>query len=212
MTYPLTPTRSIRMVPPAASRFVLPPSVVDAGQRHTPAVAAVPTVPAIPVLTEIPDVELLYAGTWETSTGQFTWTPDHIASAVAAVDDPAIHAPFLKIGHTSVWGDGEPAMGLVRNLRTNANGTVLLGDFVGVPAWLAAVMPFAWPGRSIEGWFDWSTANMGVHPFVLEAVAMLGVVAGAVETLSELPVMFSDSAPPGTTVDGTPVEELADAA
>lgn len=192
------------LVLPAASAYPLDPT------RPVPR-AATPTVvtPDDPVLVTVPDVELLYAGTWATSTGEFTWTPEHLTAAIAALDDPAIKSPVLKIGHTSEWGDGEPALGLIRNLRTNDNRTILSGDLVGVPAWLAAVMPTAWPGRSIEGYFDWSTANMGNHLFVLTALALLGVVAGAVETLSELPVLFGPTAPAGTTVDDVPIEDLA---
>jgi hypothetical protein len=167
-------------------------------------------LPEHPVLTTIPDVELLYAGTHHCATGWFTWDPSHLASAVAAADDPTFQTPVVKVGHEEPeWLDGEPAMGIIKNLRVNANSTVLSGDLVGVPSWLAQVMPFAFPDRSIEGIFDWNVKPGGMtHPFILTAVALLGVHMGAVHQLADLPSAFAAKPPEGTTVNGKAWEEL----
>lgn len=167
-------------------------------------------LPEHPVLTTIPDVELLYAGTFHTSTGWFTWEPMHLQAAVAAADDPGYQTPVVKVGHTEPqWMDGEPALGIIKNLRVNENITTLIGDLVGVPSWLAQVMPFAFPDRSIEGFFDWNTNMTVAHPFVLTAVALLGVHMGAIHQLADLPSVFAAKPPEGTTVNDKPWAEVA---
>lgn len=168
-----------------------------------------------PALVTVPNVELLSTGTWQTSTGEFTFTKDDLTSAVAATDDPNVKLPRLKIGHLdprftpddgrvaydeTIHGniyDGTPVVGKATNLRLGKDGHTIVGDVAGVPAWLAEVMPTAWPSRSIEGAFEVTTASGRKHGFVLTALALLGDEMPAVETLQDLPVLFSADGPEG---------------
>lgn len=144
------------------------------------------TVPAQPVLKTIKSVQIAQSGTWPTSTGVFTFTPADFAEAVAALDCPAVRRPILKLGHVDPRFDGEPAVGFVANLRTDAEGTSLVGDFTSLPAWLADVAASAYPDRSIEGEYRHVCTLGHTHPFVITAVAFLGVSAPAVGTLTSL--------------------------
>src|SRR4051812_16834895 len=115
---------------------------------------------ARPSLVTIPNVELLEVGEdWHAQSGDFTVTYEHLVAAVAAQDDPAVRTPVLKAGHTDPRFDGQPAYGKVENFRLSENGQTLIGDYVGVPSWLADAMPSAYPRRSIEGFFNWTTAT-----------------------------------------------------
>lgn len=137
-----------------------------------------------PVLATIPRVELMHAGTWNISTGQATFTSDDLAQAIAAMECPAVRRPVLKIGHTDVRFDGEPAVGWIDNLNTD--GSTLWGDYVGMPRWLADVCASAYPDRSIEGWYDFQCQIGHTHPFVLTGVALLGVTPPGIGTLASL--------------------------
>lgn len=137
-------------------------------------------------LVTVPNVELLEVGTWETSTGVFTWTLDDLQAAVAAQDDPGYHTPTLKLGHVDPRFDGEPAVGRVENLRLSDDKQTLIGDYVAVPAWLADALPSAYPDRSIEGQFQLVTATGTTHRFGITAVALLGTVEPAISTLEDV--------------------------
>ncbi|MET8334369.1 phage protease [Streptosporangium canum] len=144
------------------------------------------TVPALPALATIPGVELVQAGQWDISTGCVTFTPEDLAAAVGAIDCPAVRRPVLKVGHTDPRFDGEPAVGWVDNMTLAHSGNTIVGDYVSMPAWLAAALPSAYPDRSIEGFFDFKCQLGHTHPFVLTAVALLGVTAPGVGTLASL--------------------------
>lgn len=153
------------------------------------------TVPERPVLVTIPAVELCQVGTWQASTGEVTFTPEDFAAAIAAQDDPAIRDGVIKLGHGRQPGGLEqPTIGRVINLRTTNEGMTLVGDLVGVPAWLAEVIPSAFPSRSIEGAFNLQTATGHTHRFVLEGVALLGVTLPAVETLEDIARLYGVAA------------------
>lgn len=148
-------------------------------------------VPKAPALSHLPQVELMHVGTWDASTGRHTFTPDDLAFAVAAMDCPAVHRPHIKLGHTDPRFDGEPAAGWVDNLAVN--GGTLVGDLVGMPGWLATpdefghtVIASAYPNRSIEGQYDYRCALGHCHPFVLTALALLGISEPAIGTLASL--------------------------
>lgn len=151
-----------------------------------------PEVPSVPVLATIPRVELGSVGTWNISNID-GWHPtaNDFASAVAALDCPAVRRPVLKFGHSD--GPGDPALGLVDNLAIADDGQTLVGDFVGVPGWLAsadadghAVIASAYPDRSGE-WEHNYVCQLGhTHPFVLHAVALLGVERPGIGTLQSL--------------------------
>lgn len=200
--------RRVATVPRAGARLLTPTAALP-GRAPDPAAAVAIELPPPAALVTIPNVELLVAGTWMTSTGEFTWDPAHLTAAVAAADDPGFQTPVIKIGHEQpTWMGGEPAVGIIKNLRVNGNSTILSGDLVGVPGWLGAVLPYAWPDRSIEGFFDWNTGGAVEHPFVLTALALLGVLAGAVSRLADVPLLWAESGLPGTTVNGKPLAEL----
>jgi hypothetical protein len=149
-------------------------------------------VPSAPPLATVSNVELMHTGTWNISTGVVTFTRDDLANAVAALDCPAVRRPVLKLGHAEpdpVQGmrwDGEPAVGYIANMAVAENGRTLVGDYAGMPSWLGDVIASAYPDRSIEGQFD-HVCQMGhTHPFVVTAVALLGVTAPGIGTLQSL--------------------------
>lgn len=150
-------------------------------------------VPSAPPLSHLPQVELMHAGTWDASTGTHTFTADDFASAIAALDCPAVRRPVIKLGHVDPRFDGEPAVGWVDHLATTNGGRCLVGDLVGMPGWLATpdehghtVIASAYPNRSIEGQWDYRCAIGHTHPFVLTGLALLGISEPAIGTLQSL--------------------------
>jgi hypothetical protein len=150
--------------------------------------------PKTPVLATVPRVELASVGWWDISNAT-DWHPtaQDLAAAVAALDCPAVRRPVLKFGHTGESGEGDPTIGLVDGLSVSDDGQTLLGDFVGVPAWLAAadaqgrsVIASAYPDRSGEFQHDYVCQLGHTHPFVVHAVALLGVVRPGIGTLQSL--------------------------
>jgi hypothetical protein len=139
-----------------------------------------------PVLKTVPDVELIKVGTWPASTGVWTVTSEDLFAAVAAVQSPSVRRPVLKLGHNDTRFDGEPAIGYIDNMRVSDDGSTLLGDYAGIPAWLADVMASAYPDRSIEGQYKHKDQTGHVHDFALTAVALLGVESPAIGTLESL--------------------------
>lgn len=136
-------------------------------------------------------VELVRVGSWALSTGHWNASPADLAAAVAASQCPAVRRPVLWIGHTDNrftprGGDGEPTIGWVENLRLADGGHTLLGDYVGVPAWLDQVMASAYPDRSVEGAYNRKCQLGHTHPFILDGVALLGVTRPGVGTLKSL--------------------------
>lgn len=151
-------------------------------------------VPATPVLATVPGVEIASVGYWNLSNAS-DWHPsaEDLAAAVAALDCPAVRRPVLKFGHTGEPGEGDPSIGIVDNLRLSDDGHTLIGDYVGVPAWLAAadeagrsVLASAYPDRSGEFQRDYICQLGHTHPFVVHAVALLGVVRPGIGTLESL--------------------------
>ena len=128
---------------------------------------------AAPKLVTLPGVELMEAGMeWPLASGPQTFTADDLLAVVASQDDPAVHAPRLKVGHADGRLDGEPAFGKFINLRVVNDGQTLVGDLTGVPEWLAKIMPTAYPNRSVEGALGLTTATGHKWPLVLTAVAL----------------------------------------
>src|SRR6476659_3064498 len=86
------------------------------------------------------------------ASGPHTFIESELVDAVAAIDDPAIVSPRLKLGHSSDYnaaliGDAEQAFGRVENLELGDNNQTIYGDYVGMPEWLASVLPVAYPNR-----------------------------------------------------------------
>jgi hypothetical protein len=72
-----------------------------------------------------------------------------------------------------------------------------------MPGWLAAVAASAFPRRSIEGAYRFACQIGHVHPFVISAVALLGVTAPGVGVLSGLPDIASLYGLSASAADGT---------
>ncbi|MEU8040876.1 phage protease [Streptosporangium sp. NPDC049078] len=150
-------------------------------------------VPTPPPLAKIANVELMHTGTWNLSTGPVTFSTNDLASAVAALDCPAVRRPVLKLGHLEAdpdeqglrW-DGLPAVGYISNMAVAEAGRTLVGDYAGMPGWLGPIIASAYPDRSIEGQFDHRCQMGHLHPFVITAVALLGVAAPGIGTLQSL--------------------------
>lgn len=150
-------------------------------------------VPQAPAFVRVAGVELIQAGTWNLSTGPTTFTVDDLYSAVAALECPAVRRPILKLGHDGNHGQGEACLGYIDHMAVADNGMTLIGDYAGMPAWLAdqtsdgdSVLASALPDRSIEGEFDFRCGLGHTHPFVVLAVALLGVDMPGVSTLASL--------------------------
>lgn len=147
------------------------------------------SLPPRPALVVIPNVPLVEVGEeWPASTGPWTVTPEDIAAAVAAQDDPAVRSPIIRLGHVCA---GQPAFGRFTNLRTANNGMTLVGDLVGAPPWLADLLPYAFPSRSVEASLNETTETGHTHACRINAVALLGVELPAISTLDEVAAIYT---------------------
>lgn len=144
------------------------------------------TVPTAQPLVHIPGVELMKTGTWVLASGTTTFTRDDLAAAVAALDCPAVRRPQIKLGHTDPRFDGEPCVGFIDNMAVTDDGATLVGDYAGLPNWLGDVIASAYPDRSVEGAWDVKCGLGHVHPFIVSAVALLGVTAPGISALASL--------------------------
>jgi len=150
-----------------------------------------PLVPIAPPLVTIPDVELCAVGTWHASTGVTTFTREDLAACIAAMDCPGVRNPVLKLGHAEEDGaglrwDGEPTIGWIGNMRLGPDDAKIIGDYTGMPGWLASILPSAYPDRSIEMYRPFKCQIGHSHPAVITAVALLGVAPPAVGVLQSL--------------------------
>lgn len=146
------------------------------------------------MLATVAGVELGSVGYWDISNMQ-GWHPtaEDFAAAIAALDCPAVRRPVLKFGHTGEPGEGDPTIGHVDNLRLTEDGQTLVGDFVGIPSWLAeadaegrSVLASAYPDRSGEWVHDYVCQLGHTHRFALRAMALLGVMPPGIGTLESL--------------------------
>jgi hypothetical protein len=148
-------------------------------------------VPTAPALVTIPGVELCAVGTWNASTGTTTFTREDLAECVGALDCPGVRNPVLKLGHDEADGaglrwDGEPTVGWIANMRISNDDAKVIGDYTGMPGWLAGILPSAYPDRSIEMYRPFVCQIGHTHPAVITAVALLGVSHPAVGVLQSL--------------------------
>lgn len=140
------------------------------------------------------------------ASGPKTFTEDELSDAVLAIGDPAIKGPRVKLGHSSEYnaalvGDAEQAFGRVENVELGNFGQTIYGDFVGLPEWLAKVLPIAYPNRSIEGDGNVSTNTGKQYRLVISAVSLLGVRWPGCSTLEDLPLYYGADVPPGVEID-----------
>lgn len=155
------------------------------------------------------NVELIEVGEWLTSTGPANFTKTHLQGIMASLDDPFVKEPRLILGHTpsgknepgpGMGKDGffgeQPSIGKFTNLRLIEDDTKIVADLVGVPAWLADILPTAYPNRSVEVYYDVKTAK-GEYAAVMPRVAALGINLPAVASLEDLQVLYSTEGPDG---------------
>jgi hypothetical protein len=147
-------------------------------------------------------IELAALGTWKASTGETTFTEADFINAVAALECPGVRNPVIKLGHqepdsdSGIRWDGEPAVGWVANMRFD--GVKMLGDFTGMPAWLAdadenglSVLAAAYPDRSIEIYRPFQCQIGHLHPSVIAAVSLLGVAPPGVGVLKSMQDVYA---------------------
>lgn len=172
-----------------------------------------------PLLTTVSDIPIIKTGIeYPLASGPTTFTPEDLASAVAAQDDPAIPQPRIWIGHPDdkrVHGErrngpasGEPALGKVCNMRLTEDGHCIVGDLTGVPIWLANIMSSAFPSRSIEGRFNLKTPTGKQHRLVISGLALLGVVWPGVLTIEDIASLYTEEGPDVEIVDATPEQPV----
>ena len=153
--------------------------------RHLPDGGTVTRHRAGVATVNIPGVELVKAGKWNSARGEVTITPADLAAMVTESRDPDVDAAPLKLGHVDPRFDGEPALGWVRNLRLSTDGGTLIGDLTEVPASLADVLGSAYPRRSVE--VAWGLpGKKGARGAVLTGLALLGVTSPAVKGLQDV--------------------------
>jgi peptidoglycan hydrolase-like protein with peptidoglycan-binding domain len=137
---------------------------------------------------ELLGIELVRPGTWQLASGEQTFTPEMIRDAARHAGRPGYRAP-IKLGHADqrFVGDGEPALGWLGNLRVVDDGgtPVLVGDVTGMPDWLAAAAPTAWPDRSIEGWTDLEVDGE-TYALAIDGLALLGVTPPGISSIRSL--------------------------
>jgi hypothetical protein len=119
-----------------------------------------------------------------------TVTPQMLDDAARFAAREGGRAGYVKIGHTDTRftaGDGEPALGWLGNIRVEEDdqGHVLKGDVTGMPDWLAAAAPTAWPDRSIEGYADYVHDGQ-TYALAIDGLALLGVTAPGMSSLKSL--------------------------
>jgi len=159
---------------------------------------------AVPNTTTVRDVEIVQTGIeYPLSTGPATFTTEDLNDIVESQGDPAVKVARLKLGHMASIGlleDGQPAIGTIQNLRLEQEGHLVVGDYVGIPTWLADVLPSAYPARSIEAAVGVET-NTGHHwRVVLTDLALLGVVWPGVSTLDDIQALYSADGPDNVQV------------
>ncbi len=159
-----------------------------------------------PQLTTVADVQIIKTGIeYPLSTGPATFTPDDLASAVAAQSDPSIPQPRIWIGHpddkrfhgvrTEGQPSGEPAVGKVTDMRLTEDGHCIVGDLSGVPLWFGNIMASAFPSRSIEGRFNVKTPTGKKHRLVITGLAMLGITWPGILTLEDIASLYTKKGP-----------------
>lgn len=148
-------------------------------------------------------------------TGPVTFTQEMIEDIFLGItQDPAILSPRIKLGHGSGYnktliGDAEQAFGRVENIRMENNNQVITGDYI-VPEWLAKVLPYAYPSRSIEGNHDVKTVTGRQYTFVMTGVALLGVRWPGCEVLEDLPIWYGSELPDDVELDDSVAAAIED--
>jgi Mu-like prophage I protein len=137
-------------------------------------------------LVTVKNRELVKVGKYDLSTGEFEATQELIQSAIKAHEAGVLRKPVVRLGHNDPRFSGDPAVGWIDNVRASEDGNTLYGDLVGVPEWLANVMPSAYPSVSIEGLYDYTAPDGSTHDFILTGLALLGVTPPGISDLKSV--------------------------
>lgn len=156
------------------------------------------------LLVDVTGVEIVKTGIeYSLASGPHTFTPEDLADAAEAVNNPNIQVPRIKLGHdgplAKITSSDEPAVGTVHNLRVSEDGQTLYGDYKGVPSWLAGIMASAYPSRSIEGGLN-VEKNGHTYRLVITAVSLLGVVWPGCSSIEDIQALYSKEGPEGVKV------------
>lgn len=148
------------------------------------------------------DVPIVSTGTYQLGSGEATFTPEDLASAVAAASDPTVRAPRIKIGHEDPRFadiadqlDGEPAMGSLENLTLSDDGHTILADLANMPKWLGDGIETYYPNRSIEGGFNYAAPSGKDYKLVISNLALLGTTHPGVGSLPDLRELLEKNGP-----------------
>lgn len=173
---------------------------------------------AAPKLTVRKGVQIIKTGIeYPLSTGPATFTPEDLADAVAAQNDPAIPCPRVWLGHfddTRIHGirlnrppSGEPAVGLVKDMVLTEQGHCVVGDLHSIPIWLNNILAVAFPSRSIEGRFNFHTPSGNKWRLAITELALLGVVWPGVGSLDDIASLYTEAGPAGVEVTSASEEQ-----
>lgn len=133
------------------------------------------------------DVELARPGAWKLSSGDTEFTAEMLRDAADFFVASGGQRVPIKLGHVDDRFDGEPTFGSVENVRyvEDERGSVLLGDIIDMPQWLAAAAPKRWPNRSIEGWQNFAYDGRE-YSLILSGLVFLGVTPPGVRNIKSL--------------------------
>lgn len=150
-------------------------------------------------LVDVEDVEVVQTGLkYPLASGPRTFTKDDLTDIVSSQDDAAVKTPRLKLGHVANMGlmeDGQPAIGTLEDLKLVQGGHQITGTYKNIPAWLARILPAAYPARSIEALTGVTTSTGNNWSVVLTDLALLGVVWPGVNTLEDIQALYSKDGP-----------------
>jgi hypothetical protein len=187
-------------------------------QEGQPRLSAVMESIDIGEFVTLEEIPILETGVeYPASNGYFTFGIKHLEEIVASQADPHVVPPRIKIGHTdnplnadlqelfdalNAAGNAEtPSLGTIQNMKTVNGGHTLIGDFYGLPGWLAAILETAYPARSIEGGNWKNPANQKEYDMCLTAVALLGVAGPGCTSLADLAELFSKEGPKVSVIE-----------
>lgn len=143
-------------------------------------------------MAELLGVELARPGAWDLAVGGKTpFTPEMLRDAADFFAATGAQPVPVGLGHTDDRFDGDPAFGLVSNIRYAEDepgydpGPVLLGDVTDLPEWLHAAAPTRWPNRSVEGLADFEYEGR-TYRLALTRLAFLGSTPPAMRNLRSL--------------------------
>lgn len=139
-------------------------------------------------MADLMDVEIARVGQWSLASGPLDVTPQMLVDAAAYASRTESRPSPVRLGHGDPRFDGEPALGWLQNLRVTGTGddTVLVGDIIDMPDWLAEAAPKHWPDRSMEGWTDFQAADGTKYGLVVDGLALLGVTPPGMSSLRSL--------------------------